>query len=343
MNAVRLAPAACVFVIAFVFGPAAHAHESRPTFIELAEFEPGRYRLDWKVPPSVPPASLPHIMMPEDCIPISGPGASGPAYRGRALYDCKGPISDAVSIHYERANPVISAMIKYKSRAGGEHLALLGPQETSWTPPLAETPARIAAQYMELGARHIGAGVDHLLFLVCLLWIAGGLPRLLITVTGFTIAHSLTLGLAALKILDVAIAPVEAAIALSILFLAREIYLGPRRTLAWRYPIAVSSAFGLLHGLGFAAALNEIGLPQTQLLTGLVFFNIGVEIGQILFVTAVFLAVIGVRQAQAAGIFAIADERKGRMAAGMAVGVTAAYWLVERAMTFGPALSDMGF
>lgn len=336
MNPARFAPAACVIAFAFVFGLAAQAHESRPIYIELTELEPGRYRLDWKIPPSAPPASLPHIAMPEHCIPISGPGASRPTYHGRALYDCKGPISGVLSIHYERANPVLSTMIRYMPRIGGEHLALLGPQETSWAPPLAETPARIAAQYLKMGARHIGSGVDHLLFLVCLIWIAGDLPRILITVTGFTIAHSLTLGLAALKILNVAIAPVEAAIALSILFLAREIYLGPRRTLAWRYPIAVSSAFGLLHGLGFAAALNEVGLPQTQLLAGLVFFNIGVEVGQILFVTAVFLAVIGIRRAQAAGNSAIAGEQKWRMTAGLAVGVTAAYWLAERTTTFGP-------
>ena len=158
-----------------------------------------------------------------------------------------------------------------------------------------EEVTTVAVQYTWLGMEHIWIGFDHLLFVLCLIWIAGSLRRILITITGFTLAHSVTLALSALQIVVLPVPPIEAVIALSVLFLATEIARGEggfngakgangaSGALTWRYPIAVSSTFGLLHGLGFAAVLNEIGLPQTELVTGLVFFNVGVEIGQVVF------------------------------------------------------------
>ncbi len=117
--------------------------------------------------------------------------------------------------------------------------------------------------------------------------IAGTWRRILITITGFTIAHSITLALSALGLVRVPIPAVEAAIALSIVFLAVEIVRGDKTSLTYRYPIAVSSSFGLLHGFGFAAVLGETGLPQTEIPAALLFFNVGVELGQIAFVLAV--------------------------------------------------------
>ena len=128
-----------------------------------------------------------------------------------------------------------------------------------------KTPSRfsVAQTYAGLGIKHILLGFDHLLFLICLLFIAGTGKRIFITITGFTLAHSLTLVLSALNIVKLSIAPVEAIIALSIVFLATEIAKGRRNTLTWRYPVTVSASFGLLHGFGFAAVLNEIGLLRT--------------------------------------------------------------------------------
>jgi hypothetical protein len=134
-----------------------------------------------------------------------------------------------------------------------------------------------------------------LLFVMCLLWIAGSMHRVAITITGFTLAHSVTLILSALNLVEVPGPPIEAAISLSILFLAAEIARGKHNSVSWRYPIVVSSVFGLLHGLGFAEALKQIGLPHTELITGLLFFNVGVEIGQLAFV----LVAISVQQALA--------------------------------------------
>ena len=119
--------------------------------------------------------------------------------------------------------------------------------------------------------------------------------------------------------------PIEAVIALSVLFLASEVTKGPRQNLTWRYPIAVSSSFGLLHGLGFAAVLNDIGLPQVEVITGLIFFNVGVEIGQVIFAMAVILLLrVTTRMA---GDHAL---QRGRVPAGYVVGCIAAFWLIDR-------------
>jgi len=143
--------------------------------------------------------------------------------------------------------------------------------------------------YIVLGVEHILIGLDHLLFVACLVYISGTRKKLLLTITGFTIAHSITLVLAATEVLTIPILPVEAVIALSIVFLAWEIAKNKQGSLSLKYPILVSSSFGLLHGFGFASVLADIGLPETEKILALLCFNIGVEIGQLLFVVALFL------------------------------------------------------
>ncbi len=182
-----------------------------------------------------------------------------------------------------------------------------------------------------LGISHILEGYDHLLFLACLILIAGTGRKILITVTGFTVAHSITLALSALNLVTVSIAPVEAVIALSIVFLATEIAKEPRDTLTYKYPALVSVCFGLLHGFGFASVLKEIGLPQTELATSLLFFNIGVEIGQIMFIFAVIilfkilLAITNISNDKL---------RKLEVPAAYVVGSLASFWMVERVYSF---------
>ena len=145
-----------------------------------------------------------------------------------------------------------------------------------------------------------GAALDHLLFIAGLIFIARTPRRVLATVTGFTIAHSITLALAAL---DPATAGAgdRRVIALSIILLAVEIAKGPRDTLTWRHPIAIASSFGLLHGLGFAAVLHDVGLPQQGLVTALLAFNLGIEAGQVLFAVPVLLIFALARSLQRAG------------------------------------------
>ena len=169
--------------------------------------------------------------------------------------------------------------------------------------------------------------------------IAGLWRKILFTVTGFTIAHSITLALAALGVVRVPIAPVEAVIALYIVFLAVEIARKRRNTLTWRYPIAVAGSFGLLHGFGFASALKEIGLPQTELPIALLFFNLGVEVGQVVFVLAVAstaaLALPRMTALSSDGSFAsTAANRQIVVPTAYVVGTLATYWTIERVSGF---------
>ncbi len=319
----------------------ARAHESRPLYVEIAERGPELVELRWRVPLSVPAFNLPELALAAPCapfgpaLPIQDPGA----HAGRQLHRCAGGPSGAdLVLRYPVLNPSLSALVRFVRASGEVHTALLGPEETTWRLPERETRSRVARQYAALGMEHILGGYDHLLFLVCLLLIARTWRRVLITITGFTLAHSVTLALAALGVVRVPVAPVEAAIALSIVCVATEIARPARDTLTWRNPIAVSASFGLLHGFGFAAVLHEIGLPQTEIPAALLFFNLGVEIGQILFVSGVIALFLVSRRA--AGRFFEPESLRPpgpalERAAAYAVGSAATLWLLIRVGSFG--------
>ncbi|MDX1648281.1 MAG: HupE/UreJ family protein, partial [Myxococcota bacterium] len=202
---------------------------------------------------------------------------------------------------------------------------------TTWT--------AVAGTYRGLGVEHILLGVDHLLFVLALVFLVANGRRLVGTITSFTVAHSVTLALATLGVVHVSAPPVEAVIALSIVFVAAEVLHGAagRPGLAARQPWLVAFAFGLLHGLGFAGALREVGLPQDAVPAALAFFNVGVEVGQLLFVATV-LSVLAVASRLLAGRgarpgpWAVA-ARVARPAA-YAIGIPAAFWLIERTAGF---------
>jgi len=185
--------------------------------------------------------------------------------------------------------------------------------------------------YLVLGVEHILLGIDHLLFVLALLLIVKGVGRLVATVTAFTVAHSITLGAATLGLVHVSSAPVEAVIALSILFLASELARqraagnpGDGANLTQRFPWVVAFAFGLLHGFGFAGALSEVGMPQQAVPLALLFFNVGVELGQLLFIAAVFGFAWLVR------LSAVRVPAVWPRAVAYGVGSVAAFWVVER-------------
>jgi len=191
--------------------------------------------------------------------------------------------------------------------------------------------------YTALGIEHILLGVDHLLFVLALLLLVRGVGRLVATVTAFTVAHSVTLGAATLGFVHVPPAPVEATIALSILFLASELARRQLRAgadasesdaadLTARFPWIVAFSFGLLHGFGFAGALSEVGLPTQAIPLALLFFNVGVEIGQLTFIAAVFAIGWAIRTA------AIAAPAWWPRAAAYGIGSVAAFWVVERTL-----------
>lgn len=284
---VRTLLLALVALAAFGGVSPAKAHDTRPLYVEIAEKSTELYSVSWKVPISVAATNVPNVALPSSCKPI-GPAVGTASARSRS-YTCSTDLSgESVSISYPRFNPSISTLMHLRRLSGESHSEVLPPDRSEWIVPDKENIWRVARDYTVLGIEHILEGYDHLLFIVCLILLAGTFRRMLVTITGFTIAHSVTLAMAALGLVNVPVAAVEASVALSIVFVATELARDDRHTLTWRHPIAVSSTFGLLHGFGFAAVLSEIGLPQTEVPAALLFFNVGVELGQLAFI---FLAV----------------------------------------------------
>ncbi len=308
-------------VLCVAIASAAAADDLRPLYVQIDEEGENRYLLRIKTPPRVRADNIPQIVLPETC-------GTTLSTRATTVIRCAQTLHGAeLTISYPRREVANPSVVRVNLLTAESHTMALSSGTRRFRMPGPEDVATVAVQYTWLGAEHIWAGLDHLLFLVCLIWIAGNWKRIVITVTGFTVAHSVTLALSALEVVQLPVPPTEAVIALSVLFLATEVAKGPRRNLTWRYPITVSSAFGLLHGLGFAAVLNEIGLPQVEVITGLIFFNVGVEIGQVIFALGVVLLLRG---AALAGL----DLERGRALAGYAVGCVAAYWLIDRLVAF---------
>ena len=316
----------------------AHAHESRPLYVEITEEEPLLFSVQWKTPPSVSSGNAPEVTLPSGCELVTPKVPSGGRGVKRRTYLCaEDPSGRAIGVNYPIFNPSVSTLVRISWHSGQSHSLLGTPDETSLEIPARESLGGVAKQYLALGMRHILEGYDHLLFLVCLLLIAGTGRRILITITGFTIAHSITLALSALHIVQVPVAPVEAAIALSIVFLAVEIVRGDKESLTYRYPIAVASTFGLLHGFGFAAVLGEAGLPQTEIPAALLFFNVGVEVGQIVFVLGVILAYQALRllgSTISQRPFSLEDLRPLEIPTAYVVGALASFWMIERVAGF---------
>jgi hydrogenase/urease accessory protein HupE len=315
----------------------ARAHESRPLYVEVTEKAPLIFSVRWKIPPSVDVRNAPEVSMGDDCSASSEVGGPRGSVRQQTYRCDSDPAGRALHIAYPAFNPSVSALIRIQRLSGEKHSILASPHESEVIIPEKESFGAVAWDYLSLGFQHILEGYDHLLFLVCLLLIAGTGRRILITITGFTLAHSITLALSALGLVRVPVPPVEAAIALSILFLAVEIVRGDRNSLTYRYPIAVASSFGLLHGFGFAAVLGETGLPQTEIPTALLFFNLGVELGQIAFVLAVVALYQLVRFLARTWVdrdLSIEALRRLQTPAAYAVGILASFWMFQRVASF---------
>jgi hydrogenase/urease accessory protein HupE len=228
------------------------------------------------------------------------------------------------------AGSAADVLVRVERIDGSSQVARPLPGRPWFTIEEAASPLEVAKTYTLLGIEHILVGFDHLLFVLALLFLVRGPRRILLTITAFTVAHSFTLAAATLDVVSLPGPPVEATIALSIVFLAREMAtsLGGRPGLTERYPWIVAFVFGLLHGLGFAGVLAEIGLPQHAIPTALLCFNIGVEIGQLLFV--------GVALALFALLTRVLSRwlRTLRWIPSYAIGTVASFWLVERVASF---------
>jgi hydrogenase/urease accessory protein HupE len=320
-----------VLITMLVPGALARAHEFSPGFLGLTELAPGQYRVQWKVSLTGGLADALTPQLPTECA-FSGPlGAyvMGDARVQQRDVGCEGGLAGRTIGIAGLERTMTDVLLRIDYLDGGSVTALLTPSAPAATIPAVQATLAVAGTYFALGVEHILIGVDHLLFVFALLLLVEGVQRLVLTVTAFTVAHSITLGAATLDLVHVAQAPVEAVIALSILFLASE--LGHRkagergqRDLASEFPWLVAFVFGLLHGFGFAGVLAEIGLPDAAVPLALVSFNLGVEAGQLLFIFAVLALAWIWRRAR------LPAPAAWRQVAVYGIGSVAAFWVIDR-------------
>jgi hydrogenase/urease accessory protein HupE len=325
----RRALAACVG-LALSAAPCADAHEARPGFLELSETGPGTYALLWKKPtggeveiqiaPVIPDGC--RLATPDRQLPSITPGAL--VVRG-TLTCPDGLAGRTIAIAGLEAT-ITDVLVRVHHADGRLESHLLRPVSPSVTLGAVTSPGERALGYLQLGVQHILLGVDHLLFVLGLLLIVGDRWTLVKTITAFTLAHSITLAVATLGYASAPLPPLNAAIALSILFLGPEIVRRWRGETSFtiRHPWVVAFAFGLLHGFGFASGLRAMGLPQGELPLALLLFNVGVELGQIAFVLLVILLERAFR------VLEIHWPGLVERLPGYAVGTLGAYWTIQR-------------
>lgn len=303
---------------------ALHAHELKPAMLSLREVAPGRFEFSWHAPIGQRDLRAPmRPRFPEHCRVTSRSLDCGP----------RGLVGEIGFDGLERS--VHRVIVQIVWRDGSSRTELVNEQrprvELGAVAAAAQSGALVdlAGAYAKLGIEHILTGVDHLLFVLGLLLLVGGGRLLIWTITAFTLAHSLTLAAGVLGVLTPPRAPIEAAIALSILLVAVEcLKSGP--SLTRRAPWAVSFGFGLLHGFGFAGALAEIGLPPNQVPLALASFNVGVELGQL----GVIAVALGLGR-----LLVSARLRVQRLEPVLvyAMGTAAAYWTIARIASFWTA------
>jgi hydrogenase/urease accessory protein HupE len=313
------------------------AHEVRPAYLEITESTPSRFVVLLKLPQVGEQVFGLAPVWPDRCIDASAPSREllGHFAIERRLVDCKGGLAGQRIRIDGLATTMTDVLVRIQFLDGRVQTELLKP-----TGPVLVVAERtsawdVAASYFALGVEHILTGVDHLLFVLGLMLIVNSGARLVKTVTAFTVAHSITLALATLGIVRVAQAPVEAVIALSIVFVANEIAQRHRRGAAVassgftaRWPWLVAFVFGLLHGLGFAGALAEVGLPQVDIPLALLTFNVGVEAGQLSFIAAALVVMAFARRIRWSSPHWLTPLPS------YAIGTLAMFWVIQRVAMF---------
>jgi hypothetical protein len=305
------------------------AHELRSALLQLSEIEAGRYEVLWKRPQRGDLTLGLQVVWPPDCrdlVPPATRPVPGAVIEHRLLACGEaGLVGRQIAID-GLAGMAADVLVRIEFQDGRVQTSLLKPHQF-WLDVEGPRPVlAVAADYLVMGVEHILLGIDHLLFVLALLMLVGNRWMLVKTITAFTIAHSITLAIATLGHASVPEAPLNAAIALSILFL------GPEMVRAWRggtsftirHPWAVAFAFGLLHGFGFASGLGAAGIPPAEIPFALLLFNVGVEIGQLGFVALVLLMARSLR------ILEVAWGRRAELWPAYTVGVLGAYWTVQR-------------
>jgi hydrogenase/urease accessory protein HupE len=329
-------------VLAVLLGCSAHSDEIRPGYLELRQTASDTYNLLFKIPALGDDLRLAvYVSLPQGTNDVTSPraGFNAGAYTERRTIRHNGGLAGQTVSIEGLSGTSTDVLVRVESLGGATQTERLSPTNTMFVIQAAPGAWDVATTYLRLGIEHILFGFDHLLFVLALVILVRDWRRVALTVTAFTIAHSITLAAATLDLVNVPGPPVEACIALSIVLVAVEIVNARRGTpsLAARWPWLVAFCFGLLHGFGFAGALAEVGLPHYAIPIALLFFNLGVEIGQLVFVAAVLTAGVLFRRAIALRLEPLQVQRAANrldVTAAYAIGVVAAYWLIERSSAF---------
>ena len=320
---------ACLFIL---FTGQVAAHEMRPAYLEINELTPFAYSVLWKVPMRGDMRLRLDPDFPDNCgevVPPSVRSTSGALISNWNIQCDNGLSGQRIGIE-GLGNTLTDVLARVQHLDGAVQTTRIKPAEPYFIVAGSSSRLALSATYLWLGIEHILLGIDHLLFVFALMLIVSGTRRLVLTITAFTVAHSITLAGATLGYVHVPQQPVEAVIALSILFLATEIIHSRRGRPGYveRWPWVVAFIFGLLHGFGFAGALAEVGLPEHAIPFALVFFNIGVELGQLAFVGVVMLSAWLLRRINAFPL------RSAEILTTYLIGGIAAYWTIDRVAGF---------
>ncbi len=312
-------------------GPA-RAHQFAPALLEIEEISADEAQVKWKQPAVRVQGSQLRPVLPVECEGVGAPEVRQEGTGIRASWRIRCPHGLAgKSVGVEGiAGSQADVLLRIALRDGRSIRHVLKAETPSFTIEADSSRGGVFKDYATLGVEHILLGWDHLLFVLALVLLVGWGRSLLWTITAFTAGHSVTLALASLGVVQVPQAPIEAAIALSIYVLAvelisaRKLAREGKRTLTQRAPWAVAAGFGLLHGLGFAGALAEVGLPTAEIPLALFSFNVGIELGQLAFVGAVLLVAAALRKVP------LAWPRWSTAVPAYGIGAMAAFWFLQR-------------
>lgn len=321
-----------VAIAGLLLAIAAGAHESRPGYLQLDLDDAENVSLLLKVPAIGNMRFGLYPNLPTNCVAVgeSSKYIVDGAFTEKGRFRCAGGLADQIVSIDGLSRTLTDVLVRIQRADGTTQVARLTPSAPAFVVEATPSAFTVAKTYLAIGVEHILLGIDHLLFVLALIILVQGTRALIWTITSFTVAHSLTLAAATLGVVSFPQAPVEAIIALSIVFVASEIIHASqgRPGLTQRKPWIVAFTFGLLHGFGFAGALTEVGLPEQAIPLALLFFNVGVELGQLAFVAVVLC------------ITAIGRRVKARppawttAAVAYSIGILACFWTIERVAGF---------
>lgn len=316
-----------------LFSPAEHAaaHPLAPALLELTETDAGRFEVRWKTPSRLPADTRLTPILPESCTDASSRDSDRDRLSATLTWsvDCETPglVGELLGVRGISRRGA-SAVVRVVREDGVQVQGVVSRDRPLFTIPVEPSRFEVFHRYTRLGIEHLWFGLDHVLFILGLLLLVHRWRDLLLTVTAFTLGHSVTLCLAALGVVRLPTAQIEVLIALTLVWLAWEV-LGEDKSSRWspfaKRPWRMAAVFGLLHGFGFAGALSQVGLPQSEIPVALLAFNVGIELGQL-----TLIAVSALIWLVLSPVLKKLSPRILRTGSAYVVGTLAAYWAIER-------------